>query len=95
MRHGSTVCAVSISEEVVGRTRRQTRVDIVRGLLVAPEPHDRELGLDHARLDLAHADVGVDELAEERAVEGRHGGFGRAVDAACESAQRISLQLMG
>lgn len=42
---------------------------------VAAEPRHRELGLDHARADVAHADVVADEFAEEGTGKGRDGVF--------------------
>jgi hypothetical protein len=80
-----------------GRTGCETGVDAVCRSLVASEPHQRELCLDHTChisfeasagmsnaehtwLDLAHADVGVDELAQQTTVERPHGGLGSAVN---------------
>lgn len=63
-------------------TRRQPLINAVRLTLVTPEPDQTELGLDHAGLNLAHSDIGIDEFAQEGAVEGRDGGFGGAIDAA-------------
>jgi len=64
------------------RTRSETLVLVLGPVLVARVPHDGELGLDHARLDLADANVRVDELLHERRREGRNGVLGRAVDRA-------------
>lgn len=67
---------------ILARQRREALVLVRRALLVAAVAHDAELGLDHARLDLGDADVGVDELAHERAGEGVERVLGRAVDRA-------------
>lgn len=50
----------------------QALVNLVSGALVAAEANDGELGLNHARLNLRHADGRVDNLAQERTSEGAH-----------------------
>lgn len=53
----------------------QPLVHLLGRVGVAAEPRHRELGLDHARADVAHADVVADEFAEEGAGKGRDGVF--------------------
>ena len=52
--------------DVGGRERRHPFVHLVGAGLVALEAHDRELRLDHARLDAGDADAGAREVALHR-----------------------------
>lgn len=57
-------------------------INLLRLLLVTPEPHDAELGLDLPRVNLDDAHAARDQLLAQRVGEAAHGGLGRAVDAA-------------
>jgi hypothetical protein len=66
----------------VRRTGIEALVNLVGSGLVAPEADHAELGLDHARLDLGHADRRVDELLHHGLGERLERVLGRAVDRA-------------
>jgi hypothetical protein len=60
----------------------QALVDILRCTFVTTVSNDGELGLHHARIDLGHPYLGVNELAEEGTGERTNSVLGCGVDAA-------------
>ena len=78
-----TPCSRHAYQKKQRHTRRQTLIDIISRLLVPPKPDNRKFRLDHPRLNLAHADIGIDQFAQQGAVEGGYGRFGSAVYATC------------
>lgn len=64
-----------------GRTWFKTLVDLLCSRLVAAEADNRELGLNHAGLDLSHTDRSVHKLSAQGASERVHSVLGRSVDA--------------
>lgn len=65
---------------IMTRQRLYALVHRVGLPMIALEPHDRELGLDHARVDLRDADVRVHGLEQKRLGDRGHRGLGCTVD---------------
>lgn len=63
---------------------------VVRTILVAAVPNDRELRLDHAWLNLCDANVCVHKFTQQNARDGVYGAFSGAVDGACVELQTPS-----
>ena len=62
-------------------TRLQALIHVLRRTLVTTVSDDGEFCLHHARIDLRHPYVGVDEFAEKGTGESTNGVLSRGVDA--------------
>ena len=84
----TTMCGGRVTAYRIARPRRRPTaarplVDRLRLFRVAVEAHERELGLDEARVDRRDADVAAEQVLAQRAGEAAHGELrgdvGRAV----------------